>query len=430
MNMRILIVSLSIVFSFASYANQEIDLNKAYQDEFIFLRNQLEALKKRKAGLETREVKRVQVIESAVKNLKAQVSRAFSQNEVLKEEIANFSQDLQKREQIMDRVAAINAQMGETLGTVDEDLQPIDKIKIHADHALAKLITQRGVAEKNGTFFKPNGEEVTGKILKVGGVAAYAKDGGKWGLLDRLEGGTGFKMLDSVSLSKTPDFSESKGTVPVSFFSKNGQKGFVKKEGFLAQKIRAGGLIGIVILALGLFAFVIALIRFKLLSDHRVKAPRQLQDAIKLVQGGDSAEAKDALKMQKNDMWFQFLDLIISNRDKSEEVYESVVAERIAKIQKTVARFGPVLLVIAGVAPLLGLLGTVTGMIGTFQMITEHGTGNPKMLSGGIKEALVTTQLGLVVAIPCILAGNWLGQWSNRIISDFEEIASSIPKVN
>ena len=80
-------------------------------------------------------------------------------------------------------------------------------------------------------------------------------------------------------------------------------------------------------------------------------------------------------------------------------------------------RFGMVIVVIAAIAPLLGLLGTVTGMISTFEIITEHGTGDPRMLSGGISEALITTQMGLVVAIPMLLLGNMLNGWSDRIYS-------------
>jgi biopolymer transport protein ExbB len=83
-------------------------------------------------------------------------------------------------------------------------------------------------------------------------------------------------------------------------------------------------------------------------------------------------------------------------------------------------RFGMVIVVIAAIAPLLGLLGTVTGMISTFEIITEHGTGDPRMLSGGISEALITTQMGLVVAIPMLLLGNMLNGWSDRIYSKLE----------
>jgi biopolymer transport protein ExbB len=72
---------------------------------------------------------------------------------------------------------------------------------------------------------------------------------------------------------------------------------------------------------------------------------------------------------------------------------------------------------------LLGLLGTVTGMISTFDVITEFGTGDPKLLSGGISIALVTTQLGLAVAIPLLLVGNVLSGWAERIMDDMEKVA-------
>jgi len=86
-------------------------------------------------------------------------------------------------------------------------------------------------------------------------------------------------------------------------------------------------------------------------------------------------------------------------------------------------RFGAVIMVIAAVSPLLGLLGTVTGMISTFDVITEFGTGDPKLLSGGISIALVTTQLGLIVAIPLLLLGNMLSGWAERIKDDIERSA-------
>ena len=86
-------------------------------------------------------------------------------------------------------------------------------------------------------------------------------------------------------------------------------------------------------------------------------------------------------------------------------------------------RFGALIIVIAAVSPLLGLLGTVTGMIATFDVITEFGTGDPKLLSGGISIALVTTELGLIVAIPMLLFGNLLSGWAERIKDDMEQAA-------
>lgn len=429
--MKVLLTLISLILiSTSSLAAESTDLNQAYQEEYVFLKNQLAALKDRKSKIEQKEVSRVNSLQADVSKEKSNLSKLFSKNEILKEQISTFSKDLQEKDQILDRVSAIESQMAESLGQIeDEEISPAEKINLHSENALEKLNYQTGVVETQGKFFNNKGEETSGKLIKLGGVAAYAKsEKGNWGLLDKINGQKGFKITEKASLVEVPEFV--KGSIlPISFFSKNGQKAFVDKESYLRQKLKAGGLIGIVILALGFFGFLVFLIRFKLLSNFKAQSPKDFEKSVKLVQLGKTDEAKEILYNKKPDVWFNFLDLILSNRNKSDEVYEAMVTERISKIQKKVVKYGPVLLVIAGVAPLLGLLGTVTGMIGTFEMITEHGTGNPKLLSGGIKEALVTTQLGLVVAIPCILAGNWLSQWSNRIISEFEEVASSIPKL-
>jgi biopolymer transport protein ExbB len=82
--------------------------------------------------------------------------------------------------------------------------------------------------------------------------------------------------------------------------------------------------------------------------------------------------------------------------------------------------------IIAVVAPLMGLLGTVTGMINTFQAITLFGTGDPKLMAGGISQALVTTVLGLTVAIPTVLLHTVVNGRSKRIIHILEEQSTGI----
>jgi biopolymer transport protein ExbB len=90
--------------------------------------------------------------------------------------------------------------------------------------------------------------------------------------------------------------------------------------------------------------------------------------------------------------------------------------EQLAEESSLLNRGLPTLAVLAAVSPLLGLLGTVTGMIETFQSITLFGTGDPKLMSGGISQALVTTQLGLAVAIPLVLLHSLLTGQANRLV--------------
>jgi biopolymer transport protein ExbB len=84
------------------------------------------------------------------------------------------------------------------------------------------------------------------------------------------------------------------------------------------------------------------------------------------------------------------------------------------------------LAVFAAIAPLLGLLGTVGGMIKTFEVITQHGTGNARLLADGISEALVTTQVGLAVAIPVLLLHAVLSRQAKKIVAKMEQLALTV----
>jgi biopolymer transport protein ExbB len=86
----------------------------------------------------------------------------------------------------------------------------------------------------------------------------------------------------------------------------------------------------------------------------------------------------------------------------------------------------PVLKIISVVAPLLGLLGTVTGMIVTFQAITLYGAGDPKLMAGGISQALVTTVLGLVVAIPMVFLHTLVAGRARSLTQILQEEAAGI----
>jgi biopolymer transport protein ExbB len=108
---------------------------------------------------------------------------------------------------------------------------------------------------------------------------------------------------------------------------------------------------------------------------------------------------------------------------------EDALQEAILRETPALERFLATLGMLAAIAPLLGLLGTVTGMIDTFQVITRHGTGDPRMMSGGISVALVTTMLGLTVAIPIMLAHTLLGRATDNFIGQMEEKAVALVNI-
>ena len=114
------------------------------------------------------------------------------------------------------------------------------------------------------------------------------------------------------------------------------------------------------------------------------------------------------------------------NASESLDSLELILDEKIQSITPEIEIRVKAIKLIATVAPLLGLLGTVIGMIETFQAITLFGTGDPKLMAGGISQALVTTMLGLIVAAPLLFMHSYAENYSKTIISFLEEKASGI----
>jgi biopolymer transport protein ExbB len=116
----------------------------------------------------------------------------------------------------------------------------------------------------------------------------------------------------------------------------------------------------------------------------------------------------------------------LESRHLPPEEAREIVADAGRREAKEIERGITALEAIAGVAPLLGLLGTVTGMIRVFRVIALIGVGNANALSGGISEALITTAVGLSIAIPALVAYHFFSSRSAEIVSDMEHLASTL----
>jgi biopolymer transport protein ExbB len=119
----------------------------------------------------------------------------------------------------------------------------------------------------------------------------------------------------------------------------------------------------------------------------------------------------------------------LAARNEDREILESVMQEAILRELPRVERGLSTIAIIGAVEPLLGLLGTVTGMIETFRVITLYGTGDPRLMSNGISEALITTEFGLFIAIPILLIYTFLSRRTNGIIGDMEEKAIHLSNI-
>lgn len=183
--------------------------------------------------------------------------------------------------------------------------------------------------------------------------------------------------------------------------------------GGLVAEIRKGGIVGYIILGLG--AVAVALVILKLEDQRRLRldpAPA-VQDMLRQIAAGELGAARagvSRLRATTRELFTLALDHAQAPRALLEELIEGFVLRQ----RMTQERRLPLLAVIATAGPLLGLLGTVTGMIKTFTLITVFGTGSAARLSGGISEALVATALGLAVAIPTLLVHGLLAHRIHR----------------
>ena len=177
------------------------------------------------------------------------------------------------------------------------------------------------------------------------------------------------------------------------------------------ERIKQGGWIGMLILIIGAIGLLIFLVRFTLLFV----TGRRIAKQQKSPGGSDKNPLGRILSVYDHRTGQQDVETLGLKLD------EAILRE-IPKIERGLI----IVAVIAAIAPMLGLLGTVAGMIETFQSITLFGTGDPKLMSGGISKALVTTELGLIVAIPMLWFHSVLSGRSNRLVQILDEESASI----
>lgn len=179
----------------------------------------------------------------------------------------------------------------------------------------------------------------------------------------------------------------------------------------LKERVAQGKEVGYIIIGLAIFGFLLALYRFIALGITSLKVRSQL---------------KHADTPKKNNPLGRVLLSWYDNKDADLETLERKVDEAVIKEVPKLQRGLSILKILAVIAPLLGLLGTVTGMIQTFQSITLFGTGDPKLMAGGISQALITTVLGLMAAIPLTFLHALVSARSKALVQVLEEQSAGI----
>ena len=259
---------------------------------------------------------------------------------------------------------------------------------------------------------RADGEVVTEDVVRVGTFNIVFEDGY-------------LRVTDSGSvaeLQRQPEQSRYTGSTadmvnatsgPVTFGvdgTRGGILALLVESPTITDRINQGGIVGYCIIGLGIFGLLIAFVRWIGLSSAARKVSAQLKS--------DTASTDNPLG--------RVLAAYEANTGADTETIELKLSEAALKEMPGLTKGLLFIKVISVVAPLMGLLGTVTGMIKTFQVITLFGAGDPKMMAGGISQALMTTVLGLVVAIPMVLIHTLVSGQSRKIINILQSQSAGI----
>ncbi|KOR30597.1 biopolymer transporter ExbB [Achromatium sp. WMS2] len=192
--------------------------------------------------------------------------------------------------------------------------------------------------------------------------------------------------------------------------------------------IRAGGLVMLPIIACSIIALAIILEKLWVLRRKRV-APPNLAEQVWLWYRENQITPERIRLLQQGSPLGRILAAGLNNRHQNREVVKEIILETGRQVVGSLDRYLNALGTIAAISPLLGLLGTVTGMIQAFNIITVTGVGNPTLLAGGIGEALITTAAGLIVAIPSLVFHRYLNGLVDRLALDMEAQALKLVEI-
>jgi biopolymer transport protein ExbB len=408
----------------------------AYKREFAFLEAEKRQLQQRLENEKKAASQRISQAKGEIAGLQSRVVEVATEADQLEESVLAAERELESTEQSEDVVGDVVVRAESTFEKAKVKLPPADskdraqliaQLRFVFDQVPVLLNTFSQVRIDQGAYFDLNGEKVQGKILRIGDVASL-------GLVEGAEGPLAPAGQNRLKVWPTDDGADAArmlaagdrpSTLPLVLYESLEKSVEPKRSKSFVEYTTVGGPIAWVIVVLGGVALLMVIGRALLLARASMGSRNLIRPVLDAVERGRFDEAITIASRKKNSAG-RVLSVTLRNIHKDRGQLEDMVAEAVLHEQPHLSRFGSAILVMAAVAPLLGLLGTVTGMISTFDVITEFGTGNPKLLSGGISEALITTEYGLMVAIPALLLGNLLSGWSERIRDSIDATALAV----
>lgn len=407
------------------YKREKAQLNASKQS----LSQELKRLTK--AQSKTRLKKR-----ALLDQLSKEIRLLRKENEGLDEELIALEQSQQSSQEHKELFSATLIMAQKRLAgfnqKVDPKLPEDEQLAHDVKYAAALIKRFSTVYPEQGKFYLPNGEEVNGTIIRMGRIAALGiaqKHAGVLALAPSKDpnGAVELKLIDESDSKQAQSIAggETLDLTPIYLFDPE-CKGVHNeaKSKTLVDTTKAGGPIAWIIVILAIFGLLLVIERIFTLYRLSNRKKHELPQAIADIE----AQKFDQAKMRLSQMGAlgRVIAPLVELKDKKRQVLEEYASENLLKMMPYFDRSMALITVIVAVAPLLGLLGTVSGMISTFDVITEHGTGDPKLLSHGISEALITTKFGLSVAVPMLLLKTFVSRWADRMVDAIQTTSLSV----
>lgn len=398
------------------------------QREAAFLRdkaNQQANLKKAKATKAAEErrseqlEKKYKEQEILVANKRKQLQERLGSLKELFGHLTSAAGDLRSNV----NTSVVSAQYGDRTAFLDElidkmnsatKLPKIEEIEQLWYEMQRETIEGGKVVSFTGTVIKPNGDKLTQPIVRVGNFnllsdGKYLSFDAKTGKIEELLRQPEAYTASAAALQNATSGFTKTGIDPTGPSGGSLLQALINSPS-LKERWEQGGTVGYIISGVGVFALLLALVRFFALLGISSKVKAQLKQP----------------KANPNNPLGRVLKVAEDNPGVDGETLELKLEEAVLKERPSIESGLQLLKIISMVAPLLGLLGTVTGMIVTFQAITIFGAGDPKAMAGGISGALVTTVLGLVVAIPTVLLHTFLNSKAKSVLHILDEQSAGI----
>ena len=407
------------------------EVREQIREEKIPLSTEINELEKQ-VQAKTREAERLLKVKDSrtidLDDLRKQVKSLGDINKYISDRLVEYVNNLNSQMSVSERQKYGEVLDGAKNAPSDVNIDESERLQRQVavvDMALDRLGDQLGGFSFSGSALSSDGILKEGTFIAIGPSLFFtSNDGTAVGLIeDRTN------VADPVVVPLPENFSaglmglaeSGKGEFPADASGGKAIKIEKQRESYF-EHIQKGQIVGYVIISLGIAAVLLGLFKVAEIGGFAECSPKDVQATLDLLADGKPEDALARAREVKGESG-EMLVQGVSHYEDKRGVIEELMFERILKSRPRLERFLPFLAITAAAAPLLGLLGTVIGMIKTFNLITIFGTGDARSLSTGISEALVTTELGLTVAIPVLILHGMLSRYAKRKLATMEESA-------